>query len=294
VGIWLSLSAKYLKTILANFALYIHLYWHKETPTSPESTPLLALPESPAQTSKLEKARKRAKVLAKVYKDGGGVRDFCYVLCFDKDLSPKYRGLLCLFVFFLSLAMVGFIILGVYVARIKANGPAILHSEKCGLWVFDRHSGGDEAASRAGIRDLKKETRAGEYAQNCYGTPDMFDAIQCNFLYRSRLSFSPAQYTTDCPFQNEICSQNQTVTFETDTIDASELGINSPHSPKFHRRTSCTPLSMEYPFIQNQTHNGTTTYYYYYGEKPLHDPPLNYTYTTTGDPYDRLAPAYDV
>jgi hypothetical protein len=184
--------------------------------------------------------------------------------------------------------------LGVYIARIKSsNGPALLGSKECGLWTFDRKLGG-EAATRAGIRDLKKETRAAEYAQNCYGIPDMFDAIQCNFLYRSRLPSRPVSYSTECPFQGEICGKNQIVTFTTETLDASELGINSYPSPKFRRTTSCTPLSMEYPFIQNQTNNGTTTYYYYYGTKPGHDPQVNYTFKTSGNPFGRLVPAYDV
>lgn len=310
VGVWLSFSAKHLKQILANFALYIHIWWHKRYPGStdavpaPEAaatvrTPLLGRSETgrevsgPAARAHSE-TKIQANALAKLYKNGGGIRDFLHEFCFSQDLSGGYRTWLGLFILVMSFLMLGFIYLGIRVASIKANAPVISDSRKCGLWVFDRKRGGDEAATRAGIHDLDKETRAGEYAQNCYGTPDMFEAIQCNYLYRSRLSFSHAEYTTDCPFQNEICGQNQTVAFITDTIDANELGINSKHSPKFRRRTQCTPLSMEYPFIQNRTENGITTYYYYYGEKPLHDPPLNYTYTTSGDPFDRLAPDYDV
>lgn len=298
VSVWLSFSAKYIKQILAHFALYIHIRYNKlplsRSCAPTESTLLLVLQESPAEILQREEAQKHAKVLAKIFKAGGGVRDLFHELFFNKDLSRKYR--LALFIFILVVSVVTIVLIagGVYVARIRANGPAILDSQRCGLWTFDRERGGDEAATRAGIHDLEKEIRAGEYAQNCYGAPDMFDAIQCNFLYRSRLLLKPANYTTDCPFENEICSQNQTVTFATDTIDASELGINSHLSPKFRHRTSCTPLSMEFPFIQNHTHNGTTTYYYYYGDKPLHDPPVNYTYTTAGDPFDRLAPAYDV
>jgi len=121
----------------------------------------------------------------------------------------------------------------------------------------------------------------------------MFDAIRCSFLYRSSLPFDQAQFI-DCPFQTEICGQHQTVTFATPFIDANDLGINSKPAPKFRRNTTCTPLSMEYPFIQNQTINGTTTFFYYYGGKPGHDFAVDYTYTTTGDPFDRHVPAYDV
>ena len=298
VGIWLGFSAKYLKQILANFALFIHIRAYKRL-SDPlggpvESTPLLEGNVTPTEITKRVQVRKSAKVLSKVYKNGEGVREFVEELCFNRELSQRHRCFLSLFLFIISSVMIAFIITGVYVARIRADGPALLAAEKCGLWVFDRERGGDEAATRAGINDLDKETRAGAYAANCYGESDPFEAIQCNYLYQSRISFSPPQYTTDCPFENEICGQNQTVTFTTDTVDASELGINSQTSPKFRRRTSCVPLSMEYPYIQNQTQNGTTSYYYYYGEKPLHNPPLKYTYTTTGDPFDRLAPAYDV
>jgi len=296
LGVWLSFSAKHLKQIITNFALYIHIKQHKESFNNApsERTPLVAHRDSSAQVSELAKRKKSAKRLAEILKNGGGVRDFV-VLCFDKDLSGSYRFRLIIFTVGLAVATVGLIFGCIFLTRMKANGPALLDSKRCGLWVFDRNSGGAEAATRAGIRDLQKESRAGEYAQNCYGVPDMFDAMKCNFLYQSRLLFShPPHYPPSCPFQNEICGQHQTVTFTTDTLDASSLGINSQKPPKFRRRTSCTPLSMEYPFIRNETHNGTTTYYYYYGEKPLHDPPLKYTYTTIGDPFDELAPAYNV
>ena len=298
VGVWLGFSAKHLNQILANFALYVHIRHQRLPPhlgNRPlESTPLLEREASPTTRLNREEAKKQANALAKIYKDGSGIREFSHELCFNNELSRKSRFYLCLFVLLISATMVAFIVLGVYAARIQANGPALLASEKCGLWVFDRKRGGDEAATRAGIHDLEKESRAGAYAQNCYDKSDMFEDIQCNLLYRSRLGFSSARYTTDCPFQSEICAQNQTVTFTTESIYASELGINNKHSPQFRRRTSCTPLSMEYPFIQNRTENGTTTYYYYYGGKPLHTPPLDYTYTTTGEPFYRFAPAYDV
>lgn len=250
----------------------------------------------PADPVEEAEAKKNANTLAKIYSDGGGFRDFVqqwFSNWWNKDLSPHYLLRLGIFVGVLAAATIAFIIAGVYLVRVKANGPAILSSQMCGLWVFNRTSRGDEAATRAGLHDLEKERRAGEYAQNCYRAPERFDAVQCNFLYKSRLQSSGPIYD-DCPFQNDICALNQTVTFETNYIDASELGINSRHSPKFRHRTSCTPLSMEYPYIKNETVNGTTTYYYFYGEKRLHKPPVNYTYVTTGDPFDRLAPAYDV
>lgn len=294
MGVWLSLSTKPIKKILANFAL--HILWKTKLSARlagapAEDTPLLA--DSPRSISKSIQDERNTKVLTKIFKKAGGVRELIQEICFNKDLSSGYRALLSIFTLIVSCVAVGLIIGGVYAARIRATGPTILQSEKCGLWLYDRNSGGDEA-TRAGLHDLEKETRADNYAQNCYGTPEMFDAVQCNLLYRKRLPFSQAKYTKDCPFQNEICGQNLTVTFSTDFVKASELGINTPKPPKFRRSTSCTPLSMEFPFIQDQTTNGTTTYYYYYGEKGPRNERKNYTYMTTGDPFDRLAPAYDV
>ncbi|KAH8592340.1 hypothetical protein B0O99DRAFT_630324 [Bisporella sp. PMI_857] len=61
---------------------------------------------------------------------------------------------------------------------------------------------------------------------------------------------------------------------------------------------TCIPLSMEYPYVRNTTHEGLTTYYYYYGERIRreYDPPksTSYTHNTSGDPFDSLAPVYEV
>jgi hypothetical protein len=272
VGVWLSFSAKYLKKILANIALGRHLWWNRDDlarRAAVETDSLLGRPESPA------------KALAKIYKNGGGFRDFFEELCFNKELSGGYRASLFIFLLFLSVPVVSFIILSIFVARVKTTGPAILASEKCGLWRPARNIG-DEEATRARMRDVMQETRAAAYAQNCYGELDIFDDAQCDFLYRREISIGPAQYHYNCPFENEICGQNQTVTFTTGLVDASELGT-----------TTCTPLSMDYPFIQNETRDGITTYKYYYGAKPGLDPTTNYTFETSGNPFDRV-PSYDV
>ncbi|KAE9369935.1 hypothetical protein N431DRAFT_414288 [Stipitochalara longipes BDJ] len=287
LGVWLTFSTKFIMQILANFALWVQTRYDQNL--VPQTTPselTLLLPESRAE------AREQAKALARIFKNEDSIRDLAQELCLNEELSRRYRIYLCLFIALSSTLMIGFIILSVFAATIE-NGPAKLDSEKCGLWLFDKNLAGEEAATRAGLYDLEKETRAGTYAQNCYGVPDMFDAIRCSFLYQSSLPFGPVRYT-DCPFQSEICGQHQTITFATDFIDANALGINSESAPKFRRNTTCTPLSMEHPFIRNQTINGTTTFFYYYGGKPEHDFEVDYTYTTTGDPFDHHVPAYEV
>ncbi|KAF2739353.1 hypothetical protein EJ04DRAFT_572940 [Polyplosphaeria fusca] len=291
-GVWLSLSIKYLKKILGNIFLAVHL---KSNIPSYESTNRTAATETtPLNPEARNAAIRKAEPLAKVYKDTDGVRDLWWEWFQNKDLTWGFWLCLSIANISITLASLGVIVGGIYSAELRTTGPAKLASQECGLWLFDRDQAGDEAATRAGIIDLGKETRAAEYAANCYGELSAFDAARCDFFYNRRLSFSSPHYTNDCPFANQICRQNQTVAFDTAITDANKIGINSKIAPKFRRNTKCTPLSMEYPYIQNKTENGTTTYYYYYGEKPGKDSGTNFTYVTEGDPWDRLAPVYDV
>lgn len=172
------------------------------------------------------------------------------------------------------------------------DGAARLASDKCGLWLFegDKRS---EAATRARMLDLEKEERAAQFAEDCYGNSGLASS-RCKVLYRPTLPVSKAIYTNDCPFAPNICYMNQTVTFETELTDAKALGINSPKTPKFRRTTSCTPLSMGDDYIRNTTVNNITTYTYHYGNKTEGGRFIDYTYSTEGDPWTRLAPVYDL
>jgi hypothetical protein len=290
-GIWLSWSTKYIRKIVGNVALWLHLRHDRqlqqtdtsETPT--ESTSLLG-GGSERPTSK------GAQPLAKVLKEKSGIRDLCYAMFFGKNLSTAAKARLLFFTIIVILLASCILLGGYYLAQIKVDGPARLASDKCGLWLFE---GGkrSEAATRARMLDLEKEERAAQFAEDCYGQSSSA-ASRCRVLYRPTLPVSNAIYTNDCPFSQDICRLNQTVTFKTPTIDARELGINSPSTPMFRRSTACTPLSMNYPYIQNRTENGTTTFTYYYGRKHGDGEPVNHTYSTVGDPWDRLAPIYDV
>lgn len=283
-GVWLLLSTKYIVKILANFVLWIHLRRHRvqTAQSSDESTHLLG-----RHTGNL------AQSLAKVLKETSGVRDLFSELLFDKGLTPINWVWLFLFYILVAVISLTMIFVSVYSARVKFDGAAMLKSDYYGLWLFNKISVGEDAATRTRTHDLEKETRTAGYAQNCYGTPDKFDAARCDLLYQQKLEYSDPEWTTDCQFQSEICLMNKTIHFK-NTVDGSEIGINSPATPKFHRTTNRSALNMEYPFVQNVTENGTTNYYYYYGEKPDHDPPANYTYKTDGDPFDGPSATYSV
>jgi hypothetical protein len=288
-GIWLSLSTKYIKKILLNIFLLIHLWWN-QSPTDDSEIPLL--PESRDFT------KKRVQALAKIYTEASGVRDLWWE-CRPWNVKlrlPSWGFWLCLLLSttLISSAGLAMIVGGVLSAKMQTSGPAKLASSHCGLWLFDRDHAGDEEATRAGVWDLQKEERAAEYANDCYGTTSAFEAAHCNFFYRRNLPLDPTIYSYTCPFADSICTSDQAVTFRTPLIDSNEIGINNPAAPRFYRNTTCAILNMEYPYIQNITENGNTTFYYYYGESPGKGNGTKYTYKTQGDPFDRLATVYDV
>lgn len=302
-GIWLSWTTKYVKKIAANGWLYIHLRRH---PHLLESNRHIIPPGRRAATDNDEDAteatgllvrdtnvpaRKNAQAFAKVLVENRGIRDLFWD-SFGKDMrdSNNTIALLCFTVFVAVLAS-GIIIGAYFYVSIIPDSPARLASEKCGLWLFDGEKRSEEA-TRARMLDLEKEERAAQLAEDCYGQSGSF-ATRCKILHQPTLPME-ATYTNDCPFANEICRLNRTVSFSTPVLDAKTLGINSPSTPQFWRNTTCTPLSMDFPYIQNSTENGTTTYTYHYGPKQVDGQSFDYTYSTVGDPWDRLAPVYDV
>jgi hypothetical protein len=298
ISVWLGLGLKYVKRIAAYSALFFHLWLnHPEAVQKPtERSPLLG--DDANATTATSLAAKNA--LSKIYKESSGIRDLFYLAWGSKEskvLTRRYRRNLRIYTFLLAGLCVGMIVLGVYSAKIKSIGAAaLLEFDHPGLWLFDRSRASREARTRAGVLDLEKETRAGEYAQNCYDTADSFDSIRCDFLYHRSIPFGEPDFTGDCPFDLKICGERW-VTFRTGEVDASALGINVPATPKFRRNTTCTPLNMDSPYIRNETINGTTSFYYQYGGKRrdgFNNPPVNYTHNTTGNPFDLVAPVYDV
>ncbi|KAH7091531.1 hypothetical protein FB567DRAFT_546248 [Paraphoma chrysanthemicola] len=298
LGIWLSWNTKYIKKIIGNGALWIRIKTLKRkrrehTAGAPvESTPLLTSGGNhPTESTSYE----TSDSLAKLLKEKSGIRDLVVDCLAGQDLTNRDKCWLAFFTFIVAILATGVIIGGYFAANVRVDGPAILASDRCGLWLYDSDKR-SEAATRARMLDLEKEERASQFAEDYYGEANAV-AFRCKVLHRPTLPMSDPVYSNDCPFYKDICRLNQTVTFTTPLIDAKELGFNTPVSPKFRRSTACTPLSMEYPFIQNQTVDGITTYTYHYGTKRtgndgIHT--INHTYTTSGDPWERDAPVYDL
>ncbi|KAK0721957.1 hypothetical protein B0T26DRAFT_196599 [Lasiosphaeria miniovina] len=202
----------------------------------------------------------------------------------------------------LTLALVGLVILGSFVARafagvlsalIATNSNAIWASDKCGLYRFDSDGAGEEAATRADVFDRAKEARSGEYAKHCYNstTPTTLLPMRCGFFYNTEIKFNTT-YHHQCPFpKDDICAHGSpVVTFDTGLVDANSIGINDPYDYKFRRSATCTPLSTEGQYVRNDTANGIAAFTYYYGETG----DRGYTFRSIGDPFNWLVPSYDV
>ncbi len=183
-------------------------------------------------------------------------------------------------------------IAGVFSSKIASDRIGLSSSEHCGIWQFDDNAG-EEAADRDDPNNYQKEARASQYARNCYNSPDPTSTLACKIFYNQSIAFTTKTHQP-CPFaSSELCLYGlySAVTFDTGLVEASTLGINSPLTHKFRRSTTCSPLNMSEPYVKAPPQGtGDTTYRYYYGPKDN----ANYTFKTSGQPFEWLVPVYSV
>lgn len=183
-------------------------------------------------------------------------------------------------------------IAGVFSAKIASDRTGLSPSQHCGIWQFNENAGGD-AADRDDWNNYQKEARASQYARTCYNSPDPTDPFSCRVFYNQSIAYT-TKIQQPCPFaSSKLCHGGlySAISFDTGHIDASVIGINSPTTHKFRRTTSCSPLSMSEPYVVRSS-SGTngTAYHYYYGPKDN----TNYTFNTSGQPFEWLVPVYSV
>ena len=183
-------------------------------------------------------------------------------------------------------------IAGVFSAKISSDKAGLSSSKHCGIWQFNEDAGG-EAADRDDLYNYQKEARASQYARNCYNSLDPTDPFSCKIFYNQSIAYNTKTHQA-CPFaSSELCHDGlySAVSFDTGYVDASVVGINSPKTHKFRRRTSCSPLNMSEPYVlQSSSDTNGTAYRYYYGSKDNAD----YTFNTSGHPFEWLVPVYSV
>ena len=192
-----------------------------------------------------------------------------------------------LFGFFVAQA-----IAGVFSAKIASDKAGLSSSKYCGIWQFNEDAGG-ERADRDDWYNYQKEARASQYSRTCYNSQDPSEPFSCRIFYNQSIAYTTKTHQS-CPFaSSELCHDGlySAVSFDTGYVDASIIGINSADTPKFRRTTSCSPLNMSEPYVSRSS-SGTngTAYQYYYGPKDN----TNYTFNTSGKPFEWLVPAYSV
>lgn len=176
-------------------------------------------------------------------------------------------------------------------AKIASDRAGLASSKHCGIWQLDIHAG-KEAADRDDLDNYLKEARASQYSRTCYNAPHPDDPFSCRIFYNQSIEFS-TKTDQPCPFaSSELCSGGlySAVAFDTGLIDASVIGINAAETHKFRRTTICSPLNMSEPYIVSSESTNNTDYHYYYGTKD----DIEYTFNTSGRPFDWLVPVYSV
>lgn len=183
-------------------------------------------------------------------------------------------------------------IAAVFSGKIASDKSGLSSSTYCGIWQFDPKAGG-EAADRADMKNYHEEARASQYARNCYGSPDPTSTLSCRVFYNQSIAFSTST-RQKCPFSSvELClgGLHSATTFDTGLVDASVVGINAAQTHKFRRVTTCSPLNMSEPYVRKRRQDANDTVYgYYYGAKEYTD----YTFRTSGHPFEWLVPVYSV
>jgi hypothetical protein len=333
VAVALTLSGPYIFEILKSFILWPRAWWNSVS-QHPETQPLLGVNQhsenaqganSVQNSEALRGDDAQRNVEAHQDRDTQRVEDAQYqhdpleilgrsrsgretvwnflkdALQKGADFSGSHATIMVLIGTALFGALVAQTVANVFSADIATNRAALSSSTNCGIWEFDINAG-DEAASRADIRDYQKEARAGEYARSCYDPPNVTDSMRCDFFYYPSIAFT-SKSLDKCPFGSyDVCLGGlySAVTFDTGLVDASQIGINFETTHKFRRKTTCSPLNMNYPYVRNKTSHDSNdvTYYYYYGSTydDTTEPPTNkdYTYKTSGNPFNWLAPVYSI
>ena len=183
-------------------------------------------------------------------------------------------------------------IAGVFSAKVASDRAGLSSSQNCGIWQFDENAGG-EAADRDDLSNYQKEARASQYARTCYNSPNPTEPFSCGIFYNQSIAYTTRTHQP-CPFAStELCHDGlySAISFDTGYVDASTIGINSPATYKFRRTTSCSPLNMSEPYVLRSPPDiKGTAYDYYYGRKDN----TNYTFNTSGRPFEWLVPVYSV
>lgn len=303
-AISITVSSPYIFKILGSVIIQLRdVFKAEENAGSRVTEPLLSGSQNGSQPETAAHANgERTNSVRKIVADAGGGREMTsgllkYLLQESVNVSIPRVTLIIVIISAVFVSFGAQVIAGAFSADIATSRAARSSSTSCGIWEFDDENAGDEAAARSDIYNYQKEARTGDYAQNCYNSLTATDSTRCDFFYNSSIGFTSKSFDS-CPFKSQdLCRGGlySAATFDTGLIDAGNIGVNSKITHKFRRRTTCSPLNMDEPYVRKSLPNDTT-YRYHYGS--INDengtPTKNHTYETSGTPFKWLAPVYSL
>ena len=147
---------------------------------------------------------------------------------------------------------IAYIVAGTFVTTIPTDQAALSGSMKCGVWGLVGKAQG-EAQNKDALIQGQKETRAGQYARDCYGPQPAASLGQCSIFMKPYVPAFREKRKLECPFLDESYCAGDGFTaakFTTDLADAASIGINAKRPPKFNRTTICVPLNLRQGFVE--------------------------------------------
>ena len=181
----------------------------------------------------------------------------------------------------------------IFSAKIASDRAGVLSSQHCGIWEYDEDAGEEAAYREDVLNNYGKEARASQYVKTCYDSSMPSSLFSCGVFYNQSIAFDTLT-SQPCPFASpDMCHGGlySAIKFDTGLIDASIIGVNTRETHKFRRTTSCAPLNMSETYVRESHRSVNDTYDYFYGRK-RNGP--EYTFSTSGRPFEWLAPVYSV
>jgi hypothetical protein len=181
-------------------------------------------------------------------------------------------------------------------ARIPKYETGLAGGENCGHYELLNNATDAQKIDDDHLVQEPKEARAAYYAKQCYKEDSLItNPDLCAMSYNQSIAYT-IEYPNDrpCPFSApEICAEPYAaIRFTTGLFPTSALGINSPHVPYARRNATCSPLSVNEPFVTRSASetDGRPQNLYWYGRTEDAD----WTFNTSGDPFDSVFPVYAV
>ena len=162
----------------------------------------------------------------------------------------------------LAIFYFGILACSTFTAQLATNSHSLSNSPVCGLYpgpgkTFD-------LASYIRV-DWNAEYESAALAENCFGADDGADG--CNHFLLESVSYRESKAV--CPYPDRyMCWQGdqELIHLSTGSVDAKEIGIDTPEMMQYSRETTCAPVTSNNSFVEGFKHTCSAYHVYSYGE----------------------------